>query len=81
LVSFENLPEKEKNNLDLVNSMRHFDHTVNVKWVMEHYNTASKYLDGAKKLKKQLEEVIGKNICILSIREEHFFQNYGPKMN
>jgi len=31
---FENLPIKEKNNIELLNSMRHFDHTVNVKWVM-----------------------------------------------
>ena len=49
---FENLPTKEKNNVELLNSMRHFDHTVNVKWVMEHYNTASKYLDGAQKAEK-----------------------------
>jgi tryptophan 2,3-dioxygenase len=49
---YENLPEKEKRDLELLNSMRHFDHTVNVKWVMEHYNTASKYLDGAQKKEK-----------------------------
>ncbi|MDB2485112.1 tryptophan 2,3-dioxygenase family protein [bacterium] len=49
---YENLPEKEKSDLELLNSMRHFDHTVNVKWVMEHYNTASKYLDGAQKKEK-----------------------------
>jgi tryptophan 2,3-dioxygenase len=49
---YENLPEKEKKDLELLNSMRHFDHTVNVKWVMEHYNTASKYLDGAQKKEK-----------------------------
>ena len=24
--------------------MRHYDHTLNVKWVMAHYNAASKYL-------------------------------------
>ena len=49
---FESLPSKEKNNLSLVNAMRHFDHTVNIKWVMEHFNTASKYLDGANKVEK-----------------------------
>ena len=49
---FDNLPDKEKNNIDLVNSMRHLDHTVNVKWVMQHFNTASKYLDGANKVEK-----------------------------
>ena len=50
---FDNLPDKEKNNIDLVNSMRHLDHTVNVKWVMQHFNTASKYLDGAKDFTKK----------------------------
>ena len=29
--------------------MRHYDYTVNVKWVMAHYNAASKYLDAGKK--------------------------------
>ena len=46
---FQNLPSNEKENLKLVNSLRHYDHTVNVKWVMEHYNTASRYLESGKK--------------------------------
>ena len=46
---FKNLPKNEKENLKLVNSLRHYDHTVNVKWVMEHYNTASHYLESGKK--------------------------------
>ena len=46
---FQNLPSNEKGNLKLVNSLRHYDHTVNVKWVMEHYNTASHYLESGKK--------------------------------
>ena len=46
---FQNLPSNEKENLKLVNSLRHYDHTVNVKWVMEHYNTASHYLESGKK--------------------------------
>ena len=46
---FQNLPPNEKENLKLVNSLRHYDHTVNVKWVMDHYNTASHYLESGKK--------------------------------
>ena len=42
---FQKLPEKDKNNKELRNAMRHYDHTVNVKWVMAHYNTAVKYLE------------------------------------
>jgi tryptophan 2,3-dioxygenase len=42
---FKSLPEEERNNVELLNSMRHYDHTVNVKWVMAHYDAAAKYLD------------------------------------
>ncbi|PDH46895.1 MAG: tryptophan 2,3-dioxygenase [Bacteroidetes bacterium MED-G20] len=49
---FDSLPSDEKINLSLINAMRHFDHTVNIKWVMEHFKTASKYLDGANKVEK-----------------------------
>lgn len=41
---FKSLPEIDQQNLDLVNAMRHYDHTVNVKWVMHHLRAASKYL-------------------------------------
>ena len=47
--TFKNLEQKEKRNINLINSMRHYDHTVNVLWVMEHFNSAKKYLDGGKK--------------------------------
>ena len=42
---FKSLPEDERNDVELLNSMRHYDHTVNVKWVMAHYDAAAKYLD------------------------------------
>ncbi|MGV6860524.1 MAG: tryptophan 2,3-dioxygenase family protein [Putridiphycobacter sp.] len=41
---FKALPEDYKNNIELRNAMRHYDHTVNVKWVMNHLNAAKKYL-------------------------------------
>ena len=41
---YKTLPDKKKNDLKLLNAMRHYDHTLNVKWVMAHYNAASKYL-------------------------------------
>jgi tryptophan 2,3-dioxygenase len=46
--TFKNLPEEERKDLNLINSMRHYDHTVNVLWVMEHFNAAAKYLDSGK---------------------------------
>lgn len=42
---FKSLPEAERKDLELVNAMRHYDHTVNVKWVMHHYEAAAKYLN------------------------------------
>jgi len=44
---FKQLPEHVKSNADLVAAMRHYDYTVNVTWVMAHYNAASKYLGNA----------------------------------
>jgi tryptophan 2,3-dioxygenase len=37
--------EKYKENKALIKAMRHFDYTVNIKWVMAHYNTANHYLN------------------------------------
>ncbi|MFL0353353.1 tryptophan 2,3-dioxygenase family protein [Xanthomarina sp. GH4-25] len=42
---FKELPQEVKENKDLVNAMRHYDYTVNIKWVMAHYNTANHYLN------------------------------------
>jgi len=45
---FKALPEDFKANKALINAMRHYDHTVNIKWVMHHYHAAAKYLDSGK---------------------------------
>ena len=42
---FKMLPKEARENKILVNAMRHFDYTVNIKWVMAHYNTANHYLN------------------------------------
>ncbi len=42
---FKGLPEDAQKDSALVAAMRHYDHTVNVKWVMAHYNAAAKYLN------------------------------------
>lgn len=43
---FQELPEDVQKDEELVKAMRHYDYTVNVKWVMAHYNAAGKYLGG-----------------------------------
>lgn len=42
---FKQLPPEDQNNQELVKAMRHYDYTVNVTWVMGHYNTAKKYIE------------------------------------
>ena len=45
---FKELPETDQQNPELIAAMRHYDHTVNITWVMGHYNTAKKYIDNGK---------------------------------
>lgn len=42
---YKALPKKDRQNKALIKAMRHYDFTVNVKWVMAHYNTANHYLN------------------------------------
>ena len=46
---FQELPEDVQNNEELIKAMRHYDYTVNVKWVLAHYDAAGKYLGGGDK--------------------------------
>ena len=43
---FKELPKKDQENKELVAAMRHYDHTVNITWVMAHYNAAVHYILG-----------------------------------
>lgn len=42
---FKELPDSVKEDKSLIDAMRHYDQTVNIKWVMAHYNTANHYLN------------------------------------
>lgn len=42
---FKQLPEEDQKNADLIAAMRHYDRTVNITWVMGHYNAAVKYIE------------------------------------
>lgn len=46
---FKSLPTESQEDPKLVNAMRHYDHTVNVLWVMAHLDAAKKYLNSGKK--------------------------------
>lgn len=45
---FKQLPDSDRENPELVKAMRHYDHTVNITWVMGHLNAARKYIDNGK---------------------------------
>jgi tryptophan 2,3-dioxygenase len=43
---FKELPDAVKQDPVLQNAMRHYDYTVNITWVLAHYNAAKYYIDG-----------------------------------
>lgn len=42
---FKQLPDSDQKNPELIKAMRHYDHTVNITWVMGHFNAAKKYIE------------------------------------
>ena len=42
---FKELPKANQEDKDLVKAMRHYDYTVNISWVMAHYNAAKHYIE------------------------------------
>jgi tryptophan 2,3-dioxygenase len=49
---FKSLPNEVKEDPDLIKAMRHYDYTVNITWVMAHYDAANYYLTGGNPDKK-----------------------------
>jgi len=47
---FKSLPQEAQESKKLRDAMRHYDYTVNVTWVMAHYNTANHYLNNGKEV-------------------------------
>ena len=45
---FKSLPRETQEDESLIRAMRHYDHTVNIKWVMAHYGAAKHYLNQGK---------------------------------
>ena len=46
---FKQLPEADQKNTELIKAMRHYDHNVNITWVMGHLNAARKYIESSGK--------------------------------
>jgi len=45
LEKYLTLPHEYRTNVELINAMRHYDHTVNIVWVMNHFHAAQHYID------------------------------------
>ncbi len=83
---FKSLPQNDQNDVDLINAMRHYDHTVNVLWVMAHYDAARKYLDsgadeaeatGGSDWKKYMHPKYQKRIFFPDLWSEKELENWG----
>ena len=79
---YKQLPETERQNIDLINAMRHYDHTVNVRWVMAHYHAAGKYLGdaaatGGSEWQKYMHPRYQRRIFYPSLWSEDELKNWG----
>ena len=85
---FKLLPEADQKNPDLINAMRHYDHTVNITWVMGHLNAARKYIDsgqgvaeatGGSDWKKYMHPKYQRRIFFPELWSEEELKNWGKE--
>ena len=88
---FKGLPEEDQKDEALIQAMRHYDHTVNITWVMQHLNTAKKYIDGSGKgdgeatggsdWKKYMHPKYQKRIFFPELWSQHELDTWGEEKN
>lgn len=85
---FRQLPEKDQHNTELIQAMRHYDHTVNITWVMGHLNAARKYIDsgqgsgeatGGSDWKKYMHPKYQRRIFFPELWSEEELKNWGEE--
>jgi tryptophan 2,3-dioxygenase len=85
---FKNLPEDARNNPELIKAMRHYDHTVNITWVMGHLNAARKYIEsghgtgeatGGSDWKKYMHPKYQRRIFFPELWSEEELKNWGEE--
>ncbi|MDH5475429.1 MAG: tryptophan 2,3-dioxygenase family protein [Cyclobacteriaceae bacterium] len=79
---FKTLPKEDQQNDTLRNAMRHYDHTVNVSWVMAHLNAALKYIGdgtatGGSEWQKYMHPKYQKRIFFPDLWSEEELKNWG----
>ena len=86
---FKQLPEANQKNPELIQAMRHYDHTVNITWVMGHLNAARKYIDssvngngeatGGSDWKKYMHPKYQRRIFFPELWSEEELKNWGAE--
>lgn len=85
---FKKLPESDQGDSKLIEAMRHYDHTVNVTWVMGHLNAARKYIDsghgtgeatGGSDWKKYMHPKYQRRIFFPELWNEEELKNWGEE--
>jgi len=83
---FKLLPDVDQKNPALRNAMRHYDHTVNITWVMGHLNAARKYIEsgqgvaeatGGSDWKKYMHPKYQRRIFFPELWSEDELKNWG----
>ena len=85
---FKQLPESDQKNPALIIAMRHYDHTVNITWVLGHLNAARKYIDsgqgiaeatGGSDWKKYMHPKYQRRIFFPELWSEEELKNWGSE--
>lgn len=81
---FKQLPEDSQKNPELIEAMRHYDHTVNVVWVMGHLNAARKYIGdgdatGGSNWKKYMHPKFQRRIFFPELWSKEELENWGEE--
>ncbi len=86
---FKQLPDESQKDASLIAAMRHYDYTVNVTWVMGHYNTAKKYIEsvsgpqeatGGSDWKKYMHPRYQRRIFFPELWTEEELKNWGDNV-
>ncbi|TXE15836.1 tryptophan 2,3-dioxygenase [Psychroserpens burtonensis] len=86
---FKELPIEDQKGESIIKAMRHFDHTVNITWVMAHYNTARHYIEsgtgdgeatGGSDWKKYMHPKYQKRIFFPELWSEEELKNWGENI-
>lgn len=86
---FKQLPDEDQQTPSLIEAMRHYDRTVNITWVMGHFNTAKKYIEsesgpqeatGGSDWKKYMLPQYQRRIFFPELWSEEELKNWGKEV-